>query len=308
MALSLPQLVVPGYDILSHIDGRVWKAKEDEEDEEEYAAIKILDHSDKREKARFDAELDIWEQCQHKHIIPVIQIYEFSLNAAIIMELASTDLSAIINSHPKGVTHSFARTVFYQLCITIKFLAQQHNIAHLNLSPQHVLLQYRGQTPTTRLTSFGSAIKFQPDVKIRTTLVGSDFYRAPEIENKKAFDPHLADVWSLGVLLHVLFTGTWPFFGFDYNEAHQNAKQGKVQLSPQLPDVQRGLVEKILQVHPPSRLSIDEILNDPWVNLEANMPTRSKSEGCAEKPPGKKSKSLRKRLMKKLSSSSVLPH
>merc|ERR1712054_142735 len=57
---------------------------------------------------------------------------------------------------------------------------------------------------------------------------GTPYYCAPEATKKKKFNPYYADIWSLGILLFVLLTGTWPFDGDDYDEIKQNAINGNV--------------------------------------------------------------------------------
>ena len=34
---------------------------------------------------------------------------------------------------------------------------------------------------------------------------------SPEIVSKKAYDGKAADIWALGVVMYVMFTGTFPF-------------------------------------------------------------------------------------------------
>ena len=46
-------------------------------------------------------------------------------------------------------------------------------------------------------------------------LVGTSYYVAPEVI-AKSYDERF-DIWSLGVLLHVILTGTTPFAGDDDN-------------------------------------------------------------------------------------------
>lgn len=55
-------------------------------------------------------------------------------------------------------------------------------------------------------------------------LVGTSYYVAPEVIAKN-YDQR-ADIWSLGVLLHVIVSASPPFGGDDDKEILQNVKNG----------------------------------------------------------------------------------
>jgi len=55
-------------------------------------------------------------------------------------------------------------------------------------------------------------------------LVGTSYYVAPEVITK-SYDER-CDIWSLGVLLHVILTATPPFSGEDDAEILDSIKKG----------------------------------------------------------------------------------
>ncbi|OWZ23485.1 CAMK/CAMKL protein kinase [Phytophthora megakarya] len=76
-----------------------------------------------------------------------------------------------------------------------------HGVAHRDLSLENVLLK----DGHVKLCDFGlsaDANQLSPDV------VGKYYYMAPEIVQGGLYDPKQADVWSLGVLLFILLTGS----------------------------------------------------------------------------------------------------
>lgn len=305
---TLPSVAVPGYKFKELLYGKnIWTAIECDSGRE--VVIKVVDISNKIKRAEFDEETEIWNICEHQSIITAIQIYEYSKQATIIMEKVNSTLTAVIETHPNGVTFSFARSIFYQLCVVVKFLHSK-NVAHLNLNPQHILLEANGRNTKIQLTDFSSATIFQPGINIMRSC-GKDFYRAPEIESKKSFDPVLADIWSLGIILHAMLTGKLPFNGFDCNEALKNAKRGNLDICENLPQTQYDLIRSILEIYPNARPSIDDILSDSWVKLgkeTKRILAKSESEIPQTSSPKvkiKRQNSLR-RLIKKVSSSSLL--
>lgn len=82
------------------------------------------------------------------------------------------------------------------------------SIHHRDLKPENILLDR--ETMTVKLVDFGMAA-LQPSGKKLTTPCGSPHYAAPEVIKTTAYDGGKADVWSCGVILYVLLTGTPPF-------------------------------------------------------------------------------------------------
>lgn len=280
---------MPGFILRKQIAPNVWSAEEESRaDGLSQYAVKVVPLKGAISRATFNREVEIWKQCVHQNIVCAQEIFEYSSKAVILMERTRNSLADILESHPHGLPYNYCATIFYQLCSALQFLSQQE-VAYLNIAPRHILLQGRGRNSTVKLTDFSCALKgpFLPDAPMRTGLLGEEFYRAPEIESKKPYQPHLADIWSLGVLLHVMLTGLLPFPGFDRREALQNAALGKIELAASLPEGKEEFLRKILRPHPKDRCTLQFILDDPWVQSGKPVPKRrlaKSSESCHSSP------------------------
>merc|ERR1712137_274152 len=85
-------------------------------------------------------------------------------------------------------------------------------------------------------------------------------YCAPEMFCKKAFEGDKADIWSLGVLLHILVTGSWPYVGETFEEAVENIRKGIVEINCKFPKSLVPLLKSLLAKEPSERPSARQII------------------------------------------------
>jgi serine/threonine protein kinase len=94
-----------------------------------------------------------------------------------------------------------------QLCNVLEYLhSHEPTIVFRDLKPGNIMLSRSGQL---YLIDFGIARHFKPGKARDTIALGSPGYAAPE-QYGKAQTSHLADIYSLGALLHFLLSGNDP--------------------------------------------------------------------------------------------------
>lgn len=109
-----------------------------------------------------------------------------------------------------------------QILSALRYL-HGRGIAHCDLKPENVLLSdFHSNFPQTKLCDFGYA-RFIGDAQFRKTIVGTPAYLAPEVLKKQGYNKSL-DMWSVGVIIYVTLSGTFPFNeGEEISEQIQNA-------------------------------------------------------------------------------------
>lgn len=102
-----------------------------------------------------------------------------------------------------------------------------------------------------------------------TERLGTAYYIAPEVINKNYSEK--CDLWSVGVILYVLLSGTPPFPGntdkeilkrvtkgaFDFNGSEWNA----------ISDEAKDLINQLLTYEPSKRISAKEALEHKWFEI-----------------------------------------
>jgi serine/threonine protein kinase len=158
------------------------------------------------------------------------------------------------------LTEELARRYFAELISVLDYLHNQSRVAHRDIKCENLLFDEHNNI---RVIDFGLSNVFTPDNPKLQTACGSPSYVAPEIIQGQSYT-HSADIWSSGIVLYAMCSGTLPF-----DDDDQQRLLGKIVFcepaypsffSPALVD----LLEKMICKDTDTRITIDGVKNHPW--------------------------------------------
>jgi serine/threonine protein kinase len=118
-----------------------------------------------------------------------------------------------------------------------------------------------------KLVDFGLSKTFGPNETCKEPF-GTLCYVAPEILLQRSYDKSV-DLWSVGVVLHLMLSGTLPFDSEDDREIGRKTIYEEVTLShpiwASISDDAKDLVLKLLTKNRKHRIKLLEVLDHPWI-------------------------------------------
>ncbi|XP_066528467.1 hormonally up-regulated neu tumor-associated kinase homolog A [Hoplias malabaricus] len=244
----------------------------------EKVAIKVID----KKKARQDSyvlknmkrEPRTHQMIRHPNIVLLLETLETENSYYMAMELCSGgDLMDRICDR-KRLEEREVRRYTRQILSAVDHL-HTHGIVHRDLKIENFLLDEHNNI---KIVDFGLSNTLKIDTlspELLNTQCGSPAYAAPELLAHRKYGPKV-DVWSVGVSMFAMLTGTLPFTvePFNIKQLHQKMVNGEISTIPS--DISKGAVQfvlSLLEPDPLKRPAVKAAMEEKWIN-----------EGYAKRP------------------------
>ncbi|EXB42361.1 CBL-interacting serine/threonine-protein kinase 14 [Morus notabilis] len=211
--------------------------------------------------AQVKREIAIMRRLSHPNVVKLMEVLATKTKIYFVMEFAKG--GELFAKVAKGrFSEDLSRRYFQQLISAVGY-CHSRGVFHRDLKPENLLLD---ENWDLKVSDFGlSAVsdQIQPDGLLHT-LCGTPAYVAPEILAKKGYDGAKVDVWTCGIILFVLNAGYLPFNDPNLMTMYRKIYKGEFRFpkwtSPEL----RRFISRLLDINPETRITIDQILRDPW--------------------------------------------
>lgn len=201
----------------------------------------------------------------HKNVVQIYGVYEDQSFIHMVMELCEGgelfDRFGSKNKFSEKGAAEFMRTIVQVVnhCHTM-------NVVHRDIKPENFLLSSRSSGGIIKATDFGLS-RFFKEGELLDEIVGSPFYVAPEVLQRRYNKE--ADIWSCGVILYILLSGSPPFQGNSTQQIFRNIISQPLDLKSaaweHVSDAAKDCVRRMLSRDPKRRLTAEQVLRHPWM-------------------------------------------
>ncbi|XP_013999294.1 MAP/microtubule affinity-regulating kinase 3 isoform X8 [Salmo salar] len=226
-------------------------------------AIKIIDKTQLNPTSlqKLFREVRIMKILNHPNIVKLFEVIETEKTLYLVMEYASGgEVFDYLVAHGR-MKEKEARAKFRQIVSAVQYCHQKH-IVHRDLKAENLLLD---ADMNIKIADFGFSNEFVMGSKL-DTFCGSPPYAAPELFQGKKYDGPEVDVWSLGVILYTLVSGSLPFDGQNLKELRERVLRGKYRIPFYMSTDCENLLKRFLVLNPAKRGTLEQIMKDRWIN------------------------------------------
>ncbi|XP_074805330.1 serine/threonine-protein kinase MARK1 isoform X4 [Natator depressus] len=227
-------------------------------------AVKIIDKTQLNPTSlqKLFREVRIMKILNHPSIVKLFEVIETEKTLYLVMEYASGgEVFDYLVAHGR-MKEKEARAKFRQIVSAVQY-CHQKCIVHRDLKAENLLLD---ADMNIKIADFGFSNEFTIGNKL-DTFCGSPPYAAPELFQGKKYDGPEVDVWSLGVILYTLVSGSLPFDGQNLKELRERVLRGKYRIPFYMSTDCENLLKKLLVLNPIKRGSLEQIMKDRWMNV-----------------------------------------
>ena len=230
----------------------------------EIVAIKALSKSklknDLEDLLLIRKQIETLKILKHRNIVNLYEVYESPKYFYLITEyISGKDLiDRLIRK--KRFTEEQTQKIFFQLLDALIYMHKM-NICHRNLRTEHILFDSSNRP---KIVGFGYSSFYESNKNIEGGY-GSLCYTCPEIIDDNPYNPELADVWSLGVILYVLICGYLPFSDEDDIKNKNLISRGNIDFPKEISNKLKDLLRHMLDKNPKKRYNFQKIIKHPWI-------------------------------------------
>jgi serine/threonine-protein kinase len=226
---------------------------------------------------RFLKEARAIGRMSHQNIVTVYDVGQDQSTVYIAMEFLEGE-ALNVYARDRALTMEQIADIGIQVADSLDY-AHTRGIVHRDIKPQNIMV---APTGVVKLTDFGIAHVEDPEASHQTQageILGTPNYMSPEQVMGKKVDGR-SDLYSLGVILYELATGSRPFKGENlaaiFHAITSETPARPQALNPAVPEGLSGVILRCLEKNPEERFRTGHELSEA---LRASLRTGGEAKG-----------------------------
>ena len=226
------------------------------------------------------SETDLMKKLNHPNVTKILEMFEDDGYILIAMEyINGGNLFSFVKKRRK-LSEKTAKFLFRQIILGIKHIHSK-KIVHRDIKLENILIDLNNNI---KICDFGIGRILKNEKQMLYDKCGTPMYMAPEIllsSKTKGYEGFPVDIWSSGISLYIMLSGTLPFNlkNKESSDMSNESNNNNIELQysiinkepkkiEKISDEARDLLKGLLNKNPKKRLTIEQILNHPWLMEE----------------------------------------
>jgi len=258
-------------------------------------AIKAIEknRASPKELRYIQRESAILTRVNHPNVVTTYDVFEKGELYMFVMEfLPGGELFDMI-AESTHFSEAQAADVMRQLMSGISYL-HENGIVHRDIKPENILCVSKAWPLHIKLTDFGLSNVLDPNQTSGSALVsyvGTQNYYAPEVFLHQKYGCPV-DVFSAGVVLYIMLSGKFPFWGKSEDEYWERLKRG-VRFPPKqwerVSAEAKDLLLSMLALEPERRPLASQVTQHPWFGSNSSHSAALNADGLRSLHSSKRS-------------------
>ncbi|CEL97359.1 unnamed protein product [Vitrella brassicaformis CCMP3155] len=209
-------------------------------------------------------EVSVYLSLDHPNIAKLFEVYEDDRAVHLVMELCTGKELYDRLACKKRYVEKDAAYVAHQMLSAINY-CHKHKICHRDLKLENWVYATPAEDAPLKLIDFGFSRIFNPGVPM-TAMHGTVYYVSPEVMDG-AYNEE-CDIWSIGVIVFMLLSGSPPFNGTQDHEILAKIKRAVFSFEgPRWEGISqdaKNFISALLKKNPDERPSAEKALKHKW--------------------------------------------
>uniref|UniRef100_A0A0G4I6M8 non-specific serine/threonine protein kinase n=1 Tax=Chromera velia CCMP2878 TaxID=1169474 RepID=A0A0G4I6M8_9ALVE len=222
-------------------------------------------------------EVSIYLSLDHPNIAKLFEVYEDEKAVHLVMELCTGKELYDRLASRKKYSEADAAKVTSQMLSAINY-CHNHRICHRDLKLENWVYANASENAPLKLIDFGFSRIFNPGVPM-TAMHGTVYYVSPEV--LEGCYNEECDIWSIGVIVYMLLSGSPPFNGSSDHEILTKIRKGEFSFEgPRwegISETAKDFIRTLLKPVPEERPKAEEAAKHRWIQEGEETPSASKS-------------------------------